>query len=1479
MTTDQQLEWTSTVLLAIYDDAVPDIPNQQRSMEATLNENNKKPTTKSEEVAARRSEKAKQQKKSEPSSKKDTKKISTKTAAEAYGKKNLAPIYGKLWRSHPDNVILKRHLKNKDFGAYQRIVDKRVQKSEKEVKNIQAVVGNKIKAVNVYQPDLFEKGLRESRARSKERFETLFRKLLGQKGYDDIKNRVLFYDTYDDMWHAGWKGKELEQAAAFVVPGSIGTEKMVFILDKIPEGDELQIFLHEVGAHVGLEGILSPEGVKTLAANIEKLYQEDLAKYGNEDFYMDDLATALQREELIGGNMGDSQAHFMARYAVRRAIDPSYNDDTGTVPDDVRESETIAFYVQVGIALGADPSQETSAGRLFRKFLDAAKRFFGIAKDNTDFNMGAVEISNFAWGAARSRLKGGNYYGKIISQLDAIQNPIKNKFKMVIKDWANEIESAVRSNYPKNDKGKYVPYDGSFVKDWSKYQKEQYLEEKGFRVQAEAQAESLIKQAEEHEKTMYDPDGKGYKRSFKFNRPPLNKEEKTRSKEEIKQIEQNIKETYGETVFDQWMSMGDVASKAINSTKFLHELAYEYRDELASGMTWLEVMNLAETMRNNLKQKVDSIAVQARDLNKSRLGVVNQMIAFGTQEQVWPADPKVAGKKVVVDKKFAKVFTEVLSKEEQKLVMDVYRHGEDMMLMKKNIAKELGVDDDFFGFSSLEGPYAPLRRTGTHTITLKSQTYLNAEKLLLDDTTSSKKKKVLLERLNELKTDPKHYEYRYFLSKGEAQKYMRQAKSMSKWAEGVYKPRAKGVGEGREPDKKVFDKIFGALSTSDLDSNSKVYVEDMLKKLYTESLEDTNARQGEGKRIGRGVPGFDSNMLRSFVNNAKSEANLLANMRYGKEINVNLSNARKEASESDDPELMNIYNMLAGHYNLMLNSKDTSIFNSVASFTTAMVLTTSVGYHLQNATQPWAVSYPILAADFNNWNGVLPKMTEGYRIAHDLISYDGKVPFIQWSKKATWQTDVNIEQVPSWVDAKKDPKERERRLKLWNETIKPLLVAMQGSNLLDLGIEQDLSDNVNIKNTGFKAWDAASASGAKVSHRLYQVPRMVEAYNRIATAIAAVEMAQENPKVMDTLKTNPTEYAVRIVRRTQGDFTAGGAPMAIKWVINKIPAGKLMVQFKKFGMMMAWNYVTSFKQAFLGKEVSKEERAMGRRALSYLLAHTVVLSGIRGLPFISYMTLLTFMLMGDEDEPDDTEGVIERKLLEMFPENPELAKSISRGPMHVLGVDTHSKLSQANIFSIMPFTDFGLDSESVLEMGFGLFGAAGANALNMSRGFEFLQEGNYYRGIESMVPKGVRSMLESWRLGTEGYSLRNGQVVAKPDSFSKFQLLLNSLGIPASDIVDLKWNRSEQFQITEYYTKKQAQMRKDYKKAYKKGDKGAMKKLIAQWMALQAGKDRVRPFFNDAPSAIRRTPITSLTYSPGREAESAERYRQQLGTN
>ena len=139
--------------------------------------------------------------------------------------------------------------------------------------------------------------------------------------------------------------------------------------------------------------------------------------------------------------------------------------------------------------------------------------------------------------------------------------------------------------------------------------------------------------------------------------------------------------------------------------------------------------------------------------------------------------------------------------------------------------------------------------------------------------------------------------------------------------------------------------------------------------------------------------------------------------------------------------------------------------------------------------------------------------------------------------------------------------------------------------------------------------------------------------------------------------------------------------------------------------------------------------------------------------------------------------------------------------------------------------------------------------------------------------------MESYRLDTEGYSLRNGDVVGRPEDFSNLSLALSSLGIPATEVQSLKWTRGQQFEIEQYFSETESKIRKRYVKAHKERDTKLKNKLQQEWMQLQRSKSRLRPFFNNNIKKLRVIPVSTLIKAPLSQFKRESKYRQSLGTN
>ena len=176
-----------------------------------------------------------------------------------------------------------------------------------------------------------------------------------------------------------------------------------------------------------------------------------------------------------------------------------------------------------------------------------------------------------------------------------------------------------------------------------------------------------------------------------------------------------------------------------------------------------------------------------------------------------------------------------------------------------------------------------------------------------------------------------------------------------------------------------------------------------------------------------------------------------------------------------------------------------------------------------------------------------------------------------------------------------------------------------------------------------------------------------------------------------------------------------------------------------------------------------------------------------------------------------------------------------------------------------------------------MVGPAGTTASNFFRAHEYYTKGDLMKAVEYSVPKGVRTALESYRLGTEGYTMTNGDVVVDPREISGLALFFNALGIPSSQIQNIKWTRGQQFVLEQYFSKESGKLRKEYIEANKNRDRSTQRRLREEWKELQKAKDRVRPFFNDAPGVLNKQPVMHLLKAPRAQKKRERKSKLRFG--
>jgi len=893
----------------------------------------------------------------------------------------------------------------------------------------------------------------------------------------------------------------------------------------------------------------------------------------------------------------------------------------------------------------------------------------------------------------------------------------------------------------------------------------------------------------------------------------------------------NAKKVYDNTA--------ELAKKASLSLKFVHNLVRDVRETMPAVARWYDGMIKAEATRNQIRQEFADVQKRARSLKSGRLATVNKFLGESTFEQKWGYDPKEynpelftgrfegSGDKVDIDPVKRSQFKQ-LSTDEQQIVIDIFAHGERMRRRKAALAKMLGVEGKFFTEATLAGPYAPLKRFGNYVAELKTAKLIAAERLANEPEATKSQK----EAYEKLKTDPDHYIISFFDTPGAAGEFIDKNKKNYAFSEPT--ERAPNLESDRVSNPEVYEKVMAALAASkdgSMDAGSKTAFRDMVRNMYFQSLDERSARTSGARRLNRA--GYEQNMIRSFINHGKSEAGLIAQMENGTEINTALAQAEKETRTADgsrrDAEKQRVFNSISSHYQNILKRNDTfftRLEDRITTMNSVYMLLTSIGYHVTNATQPFMVSVPRIAGDFGNYSSAWSGMFRGYKYSRAAATIG-----------LNMETQLDLEKVP--------------------QEYRALLKTLQDRQLIDQGMEEDGS--FDRFNTGFEMLNQASDVLGTITSKLYNVAKFVEAQNRISSAVAAYDAARANPTKLATMKMTPEQYAIAVVEDTQGNFSQLDAPLLIK----ALP--KVVVQYRKYQLLMAWHYSNAFKQGFKGE--TPEMKAAGKRILGYSIAHAAMGAGATGVPLLSTAFWLTTFL-GDEDEPQDMERWIKENV-----DDGMLGSALSRGLFSTFGLDLSTKLNQSKIFHPLPYVDFQSGEAGAQDILMGLVGPAGTTGVNFFRAAEYFKQGDVLKGIEYSVPKGIRSVAESYRLATEGYTTKMGTVIVDPREMDARSLLLNAMGLPSSEINRIKWTRGQQFELEQYFNTESSKIRKQYIEATKKRDRASQAELRQEFRDLQKSKDRVRPFFNDAPDALRRQSISTLLKAP-RRREKLEKKEQ-----
>jgi hypothetical protein len=667
-------------------------------------------------------------------------------------------------------------------------------------------------------------------------------------------------------------------------------------------------------------------------------------------------------------------------------------------------------------------------------------------------------------------------------------------------------------------------------------------------------------------------------------------------------------------------------------------------------------------------------------------------------------------------------------------------------------------------------------------------------------------------RIKQLESDPDHYHVSFVDTKWAARTLSDNLTDQGVFTKPDIVQRATAFEEAFSGEALLpaLTKIRAAVDKRDTSDRSKML--NIVNQLYLEALAEGSARKSEMRR--RGVAG-EVDMLQAFTRQGRADANFLANVEFEPLIQDALQQMRNDRGGNRERK-SEIFNELTKRYVDSLETKGNGFITGLTNTASKYFLASSPAYYMQNLTQPFMMSLPAIAG------------------RHDYTKA-GKALFDAYAELGPLFKNVKL--FDQQFDFSKVPAD-----------VRTAITKLVNQGQIDIGLATEINE--------YKV-DADSKLG-KFAQRLNKSMRLavqkVEATNRLSTAIAAYRLELVRLKKDPNVK-NPeelaTQYAADILTDTHGDYTAMNAPRIFnsQW-------GKVALQFRKFQLIQIAFYAKLLRDAF----TNPAERAVAMRTLAFSLGHSAVFAGMMGLPGYAAVAFL-LKAFSDEDDPYDLTADMRKAL------GPEWSDLVMRGAPTLVGVDLSGKIGAGNMLSIMPFSDADLSTTAGRAEAFGtLVGGASLGMVSrVADGMGLILSGDYYKGIERTMPKGVSDALKAGRQAAEGMTRRNGDVVLPAEEISAISAILTGLGVPSVKETVTYERQNRMRDVTENFQERTTRVKNDYVKAVKNNDAAAKQSAREAWTKLQKARQE---------NGLKLQPFSDLLKAP---QEQAKRERMTVG--
>ncbi|WP_286436003.1 PLxRFG domain-containing protein [Acinetobacter sp. 251-1] len=698
-------------------------------------------------------------------------------------------------------------------------------------------------------------------------------------------------------------------------------------------------------------------------------------------------------------------------------------------------------------------------------------------------------------------------------------------------------------------------------------------------------------------------------------------------------------------------------------------------------------------------------------------------------------------------------------------------------------------------FGQIKGVYFPLARFGEYIIVMRNKNG-DVESVSRAETNNEAEsiRSELMKKYPQFKVDPVKLDKEYNASRD-------------------------GVGRG------FMSELFNEVENLGLSTEARAEFEDTLSQLYLSSMPDLSwAKHGIHRK---GTAGFSQDARRAFAQHMFSGANYLGKLRYGDQLAQQLTDMQKHADNEfnkdigyDQRSAQRVISEMEKRHELLMNPKGNPLSSFLTSVGFMYYMGLSPAAAMVNLSQTALIAYPIMGAKwgFDKAGKELLKASQDFGIG---LKSGYKTP--DFSNLEGFKNSVGDIYNPDIASILKGDE-----LVAYEEAVK--------RGVIDVTQAHDL---------------AGIAQGEDSKVMWYFRPAMrlasgmfhhAERFNREVTFIAAYRLARQHVSTNGSKATHSEafEQAIDSVYKGHFDYSTGNRARFMQGNIAKV-----VLLFKQYAQNMIYTLVRNAHQSIYALDPKEQKEA--RRALAGILGMTTLAAGAIGLPITGMLFTASVLIAkksklgsaaffaawavgffgaadGDDDDPYELEIVIRNWLADI---HPKFADLVFGGlPRAFSPVDLSGRVGLNNL--IFPDVQDGLEGADWAKgMQSALLGPVVGIGTNIAKGFQEINDGDYGRGIETMLPVVLKNAMKSMRFANEGVLTKNKDVIHN-EEVTAVELFSQAIGFSPSDIKTSMEGRSAIYKYKTKLSKHRSELMHKWVVARQNDDSDGMNKAWAE---------------------------------------------------